>query len=263
MRSNQSIIFGNKDTNPEGPTNDESGLILFNSKSDTYAKLNESYKKEKKKKKAIKDYLKVLKDIEFIVNTKHITHAKKIYDWQILLGNSTVELRKLKQSLKKCDRKETIVNFIIQVLESDKEIRRTGEIMEKSILLTQDVAKPWIEEVLKGIHDVEIAKLKAQLEEENKPFVEGSILDPTIIPNAIIGTIAKGVTFIGSILKSNRDDVIFTAIGSAKPSNKLIEIMEEGIVKIKLKISSTKDEFKPQKDIKNADKAYLSFAITG
>ena len=132
-------------------------------------------------------------------------------------------------SIKLYDKENSTVNFIIQVIDSDKEFRKSGEKIQQITNLMGGLFDPW-KAARVEYHTAEMEKREATEEDFRRTFV----VSPIVAPTMVVDMIKAGMNFVGTVLKNNQDDVVLTVVGVATAKNKPDTIKEEGYAEIKL-----------------------------
>lgn len=190
--------------------------------------------KEKIKNDYLREFLDQLKNTNLVSNTTLTKHNDKVFEWTNKLALSDCTLKELLDSIKLYDKKNSAVNFIIQVIESDKEFQKSGEKIQQITNLMGGLFDPW-KAARVQYHTAEMEKREVTEEGFKRAFV----VSPTVVPTMVVDMIKAGMNFIGTVLKNNQDDVVLTVVGVATAKNIPDTIKEEGYAEIKLEFLPT------------------------
>lgn len=132
---------------------------------------------------------------------------KTQYDLKI--NKSQMELKKEKLEKARDSLKEVKkINIILQIRENDRDLVRRGEEISSVASSTKEPMTSW-SNLINEYHKVQMEQIKSL----NPNFNPATVLNPKFAFDAIYDGVAKGIIFIGNILKANDDEIIYTYIG--------------------------------------------------
>ncbi len=187
----------------------------------------------------------ILIEVEKIPPEQKLKYREKISIKKIEIITIENTMHKLALKINTYRKKPVVLSYVIQVLESDEKIRKFGSLLAGVNDLAKNMANPWID--LKNAEfNVELAKLKqAEKIEQGKDgfpvFDEATFLSPFAYHKAALDIFNAGITFVGTILAANQDDLIATFIKTKEisfgTSSEIdIPLAEPNKVNLKLKL---------------------------